>query len=186
QGGIDEQWKQVRSLPSSGVEFSRVTGMPFAICSPMTSSSNGPTHEFAFAAERTSLGSTAATRKAGRSRYSESLLPEISRSQRCVSLIPPWVRTMRSRSSKLKAANLYAAANIGSRSASRNQPQIAPAGSSRCDASWCRLTPRPQRVGRSAQLVDAYQVARGIAESAVANHIRLRARLRDAFGAAGL
>src|SRR5438105_10426484 len=93
---------------------------------------------------------------------------------------------MHSHSSKLKAANLYAAANIGSRSASRNQPQIAPAGSSRCDASWCRLTPRPQRVGRSAQLVDAYQVARGIAESAVANPIRLRGRLLDDFGAAGL
>src|SRR2546422_529923 len=165
--------------------------MPLGICSPMTSSSNGPAHEFAFAAERTSSGSTAATRKAGRSRSSESLLPEISRSQRCVSLIQPWVRTMHSRSSRLTAANLCAAANIGSRSATRNQPQIASAGSSRCEASCSVKEDRGssaalrERVG-SAQLVDADQVARGIAEGAVPNPIRLRGRLLDDFGAAGL
>src|SRR3989442_8365264 len=43
-----------------------------------------------------------------------------------------------------------------------------------------------RRYALSAQLVDADQVARGIAEGAVANPIRLRGRLLDDFGAAGL
>ena len=49
----------------------------------------------------------------------------------------------------------------------------------------CGLPALGERVG-SAQLVDADQVARGIAEGAVANPVRLLGRLLDDFGAAGL
>src|SRR5260370_17893645 len=62
-----------------------------------------------------------------------------------------------------------------------------PRSRSRLSASRCRLCRLWLRSpDGSAQLLDADQVARGIAEGAVANPVRLLGRLLDDLGAAGL